>query len=216
MRKLLLVLSATFSLQVGASESTSIEHFSTKGELVNVMSPCDPGCYVEIAIGDDVVISSPTAGVDWEQLYSLEDLPNKTMILTYSISEGAYAVHEQSGTKIILVGPMEPHPIDVALKQCFSRPEGQSTMGMVSCLRYALHAWESELDRVYAELGGSDNSELEAAQLAWIEYRDAQFNWLDAAFGEKQGSKWSYGIINRKIECVRNRTEQLQSFYKGY
>jgi uncharacterized protein YecT (DUF1311 family) len=214
--KLVVFISVLLAFQAGASESNAIESFSTKGELVNVMSPCDPGCYVEIAIGDGVIISSPTAGVDWEKLYSLEKLPNKATTLMYSVDEGAYAVHEQSGTKIYLTGSMDPHPIDIGLKQCLSSPEGQTTMGINVCLGYAFEAWGSELDRVYVKLGGPENPELEAAQSAWKQYRDAQFNWIYAAFGDRQGSKWSYGIQDRKIRLITDRIEQLQSFYKGY
>jgi uncharacterized protein YecT (DUF1311 family) len=211
------ILTLLCSLNVSASGNSFMEDFFPllEGSLINVMSPCDPGCYAEIKINEDT-ISSPTSGIYWEELYKLEEDKNNKITLMYSISEGPYVIHENSKKKFKLVGSMEKHPIDYALENCYSSPRGQSTIGINSCLIGAEMVWDAELNRVYSDLGGSNNIELKNTQLAWIKFRDAQFTWFNKAILHKQGSKWSYGVRERRVNLIRQQVERLQSFYKGY
>jgi uncharacterized protein YecT (DUF1311 family) len=65
-------------------------------------------------------------------------------------------------------------------------------------------------------LGGSSNTDVKSAQLAWISYRDAQFHWFNSFLDSKLGSKWSYGVGKRRVLLIRQQVEHLQSFYAGY
>ena len=205
-----------YSLNVFASENFFMkEYFSgIDGRLINVMSPCAPGCVAEIEIKDSI-IRSPTAGIDWDELYSLEEDKDNFITLMYSETQGPYVIHKGSKNKFSLVGPVEHHPIDYALRNCYSIPSGQTTAGINNCLWGAELAWNIELNRVYDEVGGSSNIELRKTQLAWIKFRDAQFEWFNTAFGKRHGSKWSYGIAKRRVELLRQQVERLQSFYEG-
>jgi uncharacterized protein YecT (DUF1311 family) len=202
-----------------AKEESFMQEFydSQSGSLLNIMAPCDPGCYAEIKIGE-IVISAPTSGIDWEKLYALEDEKDNSVTLNYSRKRGVYITHSSTNAIFSLNGRLEKnqHPIDFALSNCYSKPEGQTTMGMVSCLRGAEDSWDSELNRVYRMLGGSSNTDVKSAQLAWISYRDAQFHWFNSFFDSKLGSKWSYGVGKRRVLLIRQQVEHLQSFYAGY
>jgi hypothetical protein len=71
-----------------------------KGELLNVAAPCDPGCYITVDFGDYGVISNPTSGVNVDDLYALEDKPNRAMTLYYNSEEGPFLIDSISGLKI--------------------------------------------------------------------------------------------------------------------
>jgi len=200
-----------------SNEEHFMKEFYTRksGKLINVMAPCEPGCYVEIDI-DGHVISTTTSGIGWERLYELEDEKDTSVTLNYSQEKGVYMIHSSTNTSFNLNGKMEQHPIDYALRNCNSTPGGQTTMGMVSCLKGAEEAWDLELNRIYKQLGGSNNKFLKSAQKAWISFRDAEFNWFNSYFASKQGSKWSYGVGQRRVLVIRQQVEHLQSFHKGY
>ncbi len=200
----------------GNDQSFMDSYFESKiGKLVNVLSPCDPGCYVEIDI-DGNHFSTTTSGIHWEKLYDLEDEKDSSVTLNYSLEHGSYVVHTSTNTKFLLNGTIDKHPIDFALENCYSSPIGQTTIGMSVCLSGAAQAWDDQLNITYKQLGGSSNEPLRNAQLAWTKFRDAQFDWFISHFGSKQGSKWGPAIQKRKITVIRQQVELLQSAYRGY
>jgi len=217
--KSILIFTAFIFLSINAlanEESFMGEFYDRQdGNLINVMAPCDPGCYVEIKIGNDV-FSSTTSGIGLERLYDLEDEKDSSITLNYSFEKGIYVVHSSTKTIFSLNGKLDNHPIDFALNNCYSKPSGLTTMGMVACLRGAEEAWDAELNRIYKDLGGANNPPLKSTQLAWISFRDAQFSWFNSWLSSKQGSKWSYGIGERRVLLIRQQVDHLQSFYAGY
>ena len=104
------------------------------GELINVMSPCAPGCHVEISIDGDT-ISAPTSGIGWERLYELEGAKDDSITLNYSREKGAYVTHASTNTTFILNGKIDVHPIAYALRNCFSRPKRQTAWGWLAASR---------------------------------------------------------------------------------
>ncbi|WP_018625722.1 lysozyme inhibitor LprI family protein [Kangiella aquimarina] len=217
--KLILIFTGFIFLSANAlaNEESFMEEYYDKqdGDLINVMSPCDPGCHVEIEIGNNV-FSSITSGIGWERLYELEDEEDSSITLNYSFEKGVYVVHSSTNTIFSLNGKLEHHPIDFALSNCFSKPSGQTTMGMVACLRGAEETWDVELNRIYEDLGGANNSLLKSTQLAWISYRDSQYSLFNSWLDSKQGSKWIYAISKGRVLLIRQQVEHLQSFYTGY
>lgn len=200
----------------GSDQSFMDSYFERKiGKLVNVSAPCDPGCYVEIEI-DGILLSTTTSGINWEKLYSLEDEEDKSVTLNYSLENGSYVVHTSTNTQFLLNGTIDKHPIDFALRNCYSSPMGQTTIGMEMCSGGAVQAWGDQLNITYKQLGGSSNEPLRNAQLAWIKFKDAQFDWFISHFGSKQGSKWGAAIQERKITVIRQQVELLQSAYRGF
>ena len=188
-------------------------HFIKNVTLVNVSSPCDPGCNVEFKINDVTKVSTVTTGISSDDLHELDKMKDKSMSFNYSDEEGAYLIHNQSGSKIKLV-VSESSIIDLVTEECFSKVS--STLGLVGCSKQEYDVWDNELNRIYSQLGGSKNKTLRKAQKAWLEYRDAQFTWIDSSFGNKQGSKWGYITIRRKTDIVKNQVLLLSSFYRGY
>ncbi len=201
---------------LGSDQGFMDRYFESKiGKLVNVSSPCDPGCYVEIDIDGDL-FSTTTSGIHWEKLYELKDEKDNSVTLNYSLDNGSYLVHTSTNTKFLLNGTMDKHPIDYALENCYSSAMGQTTIGMSMCLEGAAQAWDDQLNITYEQLGGSSNEPLRNAQLAWIKFRDAQFDWFISHFGSKQGSKWGAVIQERKITVIRQQVELLQSAHLGH
>ena len=216
-RILHLTLLLFVSIDTLANETSFMQDYYSpqNGKLINVMTPCDPGCYVEIEI-DGNVLSTTTSGIGDEKLYKLEDEKDKSVTINYSQEKGVYVIHVITNTMFMLNGKIEKHPIDHALSNCYLTPLGLTTSGMVSCLMGAEQAWNTELLRVFNQLGGMSNDPLKYAQIAWMKFKDDQFNWFNSAFSSKQGSKWSYAIKERRVLLIRQQVEHLQSFYKGY
>ena len=122
---------------LGSDQGFMDRYFESKiGKLVNVSSPCDPGCYVEIDIDGDL-FSTTTSGIHWEKLYDLKDEKDNSVTLNYSLNNGSYLVHTSTNTKFLLNGTMDKHPIDYALENCYSSAMGQTTIGMSMCLEGA-------------------------------------------------------------------------------
>ena len=161
MNKVLLSL-LILLLELNAEMAT---HHIKNVTLVNVSSPCDPGCYVEFQIDDLTKISAPTMNIGWEDLYALEEQKDKSMSFNYSTTDGAYLIHNVSGSKIQLV-ISESSIIDLVAQKCFS--EVSSTMGLIGCSEYAYNLWDNELNRIYNQLGGSKNKTLKKSQMAWL------------------------------------------------
>jgi len=181
-----------------------------------------PGCNVEIDFGGTLGVEALAVSEEYsDDLHALRDTlrdPSRdnykiSMTLYYNSKEGPFLVDNKVGLKVPVLGFIKLHPIDISSNICMLAPGGVTTMGMYSCYRKVLTAWDVELNRIYRNLGGSKNPELKAAQLAWIKYRDAQFKWIGAEFGSRQGSKWINEIMMREIGVVRSQVELLQSYY---
>lgn len=176
MKYVSVILLAMLSMDsFGNDQSFMDSYFESKiGKLVNVLSPCDPRCYVEIDI-DGNHFSTTTSGIHWEKLYDLEDEKDSSVLedekdssvtLNYSLEHGSYVVHTSTNTKFLLNGTIDKHPIDFALENCYSSLMGQTTIGMSECLSGALQTWDDQLNITYKQLGGSSNEPLRNAQQA--------------------------------------------------
>lgn len=203
-----------FPISALANDAKFMESYydAQAGNMINVMSPN----YVDITIGNDD-LTAIAGGIDVEKLYDLKDEDDNSITLNYSHEKGVYIVHISTSTEFNLTGKIRGrHPIDTALMNCYSVPAGETTMGEVNCLSGAENAWHTELERTYRTLGGESNAPLKSAMLAWVSYRDAQFNWFNSFFSSKEGSKWISGIGRRRVLLVRQQAEHFQSFYDGY
>jgi uncharacterized protein YecT (DUF1311 family) len=90
---------------------------------------------------------------------------------------------------------------------------------MLSCLDDAYQRWDNELNIVYQRLRGHLHAEgksvLKTSQRAWIAYRDAEFQTIDAIYGSLQGSMWSLTRMSAKVEFVKARTLELQMYLEA-
>lgn len=122
---------------------------------------------------------------------------------------GVEVVDLKTNTKFKLDGALKVHPIDIAGDECESRHS--STIGIKNCKKIVLEAWDHELNRAYKALGGSDNSELKAAQLAWIEFRDRQITYLKSEYGARNGTIWGIVYMSHVVSLTKEQAQRLQS-----
>lgn len=90
-----------------------------------------------------------------------------------------------------------------AYQKCLSSPDGVSTMGMIGCIADELTIQDGRLNAAYRKAAGQltpgQKTKLQAAQRAWIAFRDA-----DCA--AQQDEDW--GSLSRVLanQCVLSRT----------
>ena len=102
--------------------------------------------------------------------------------------------------------------IEMTLEQCIQE-QGQTNNGMVLCLSEALDAWEKQLQDTYAllysQMEGSNRTNLQVSQSAWVEYKHAQYKFLENYYGSMQGAMYKQIMISEKTEVVKRRFSEL-------
>lgn len=102
--------------------------------------------------------------------------------------------------------------IETKLEQCI-KEQGQTNNGMVFCLSEALDAWEKQLQDTYAllysQMEGSNRKNLQVSQSAWVEYKHAQYKFLENYYGSMQGTMYKQIMISEKTEVVKRRFSEL-------
>ena len=106
------------------------------------------------------------------------------------------------------------HPIDAWLEECTAKDE--STVGQIACLATAYEKWDAELNRVYQalkeKLPESARPALKAAQIAWLKYRDEEFNLMGALYDPLDGSMYRLMKAADRVDFVRKRALELTSY----
>ena len=197
----------------GAELPDSLDDFTSSGLKGRFMGIHDPG-YIRIKLETGAVIDTTYSGIDFDTLYEWEQNANKlgvyrVMTIRYSNAEGVMAEDLQSRRRFSLNGVIETHPISIAVDEC--ERNNSTTMGIQHCKRLELEAWDAELNRAYKNLGGRSNEKLRAVQLAWIKYRDAQIEYLRAAYGKREGTIWRLVYMDHVVDITRKQAEQLNS-----
>ena len=110
-------------------------------------------------------------------------------------------------------------PIDQALTACLDAPEGQSTMGMITCADAAYESWDKALNEAYANLldGMEKDSaaKLKESQRKWIAWRDAEFAFQGGAWTEEYGTLMRVTLALARSDIVRARVLVLRSYAQG-
>lgn len=142
----------------------------------------------------------------------LPEKPEELAALVKSFNEAAAAAGSEN-TEEAWEGD-DIHAIDMALSECMARDS--STAGSVACLDTAYKAWDAELNRVYQELGnraGAERKEsLKKAQLAWIKYRDTEFEWIITLYAKETGTMYTVMAASDRVEVVRRRALELSAY----
>lgn len=103
------------------------------------------------------------------------------------------------------------HPIDIALDQCLEK--NSSTVGMLGCIDKAYDLWDQELNTQYQKLSSRLNTDqkakLKTTQLAWIRFRDAEFQNIESIYGAMDGTMYIPMAAYAKMEVLQQRTLQL-------
>ena len=107
-------------------------------------------------------------------------------------------------------------PIDVALDQCLSAPDGESTAGMIACLGTAYQSWDQELNAVYGELIAllepDQKQALKSAQRQWIAFRDAENAFLASLQGPDSGSALRVTANQVITDFIKTRVNELRVY----
>ena len=109
------------------------------------------------------------------------------------------------------------HPIDSLLESCLEADPFSSTAGMLKCINSATSLWDDELNKNYkllmAVLRPDEKEKLKTSQLKWIEFRDKEFEFSDAAYNNLEGTMWLVVKANKRLQIVKNRAIELRDYY---
>jgi uncharacterized protein YecT (DUF1311 family) len=100
-----------------------------------------------------------------------------------------------------------------AYDKCLASPEGQSTLGMIDCTGAELKLQDARLNAAYrktmAALNARQKAKLQAAQRAWVAFRDAEC----ASYEDED-----WGTISRinASACVLHMTVQRTMDLEAY
>lgn len=107
-------------------------------------------------------------------------------------------------------------PLDREFAECFF---GDATTSVqVECATRAGEAWDARLDSNHSSLRAGlpvdDRDVLRDAQRRWIEFRDAEFEALDAIHRTKQGTMYYPLRVQARHEVVQVRAMQLDAYQR--
>ena len=100
-----------------------------------------------------------------------------------------------------------------AYDKCLASPAGQSTMGMIDCTDAELHIQDTRLNAAYrktmAVLNARQKTKLQAAQRAWVAFRDAECaSYEDEDWGTISRINASACVLRMTVQ----RTIQLEAY----
>ena len=106
------------------------------------------------------------------------------------------------------VGPDES---DKFLDACTDKDP--STAGVLKCTDAAYQRWDQELNKTYValmdKLKPAGKQTLKSAQLAWLKYRDAEFQNIDGIYGSLEGTMYIPMHEYRRISVIKERALSL-------
>jgi len=109
------------------------------------------------------------------------------------------------------------HPIDSLLENCLESDSSSSTAGMLKCINSATALWDEELNNNYKSLMSilrpEEKEKLKTSQLKWIEFRDKEFEFSDAAYNTLEGTMWLVVKANKRLQIVKHRAIELRDYY---
>ena len=109
----------------------------------------------------------------------------------------------------------KPHAIDAALAAC-EKKQGASTRGEAECLSTAFESWEKDIATNYEALkklvSANELAPLEAGQKSWSDYRDQEFDFINQLFKNKRGTMYVPIRINYRIEVLKARALELETY----
>ncbi|MBL8151077.1 MAG: DUF1311 domain-containing protein [Blastocatellia bacterium] len=104
--------------------------------------------------------------------------------------------------------------IDRALETCLDK--NPSTGGQVQCATRAYELWDKKLNEVYTELNNKlskkERMALKSAQLQWLNYRNAEFKFIDSVYSFEKGSMNVSFNVQARLRLVRARVLELHRY----
>lgn len=103
--------------------------------------------------------------------------------------------------------------LGVVAQPCLARPESGTTPAMVNCILYEAEAWEAIMNREYSALSETLDAEqksgLNAAQRAWLSFREADCQFPEIFVRGTLSASWS---ADCKLQHTADRTLALRGF----
>lgn len=131
-----------------------------------------------------------------------------------ALMASAHVVKEEADATIAESGDAS-HPIEIEISKLLD--QDQSTNGQVQAFAKGFDLWDAELNKVYKQLmsayGKNEalKKSLKEAQLAWLKFRDAEFEHLRNAFLTKDGSMYRIFLASDRMNVVKERALELQN-----
>lgn len=106
-------------------------------------------------------------------------------------------------------------PIDADYESCVGKDSSKTNVS--NCAYTTYGKWHSELDKAYGRVmkklrRPADKAALKQAQTAWLAYQSAEFAAYDNMFNIP-GTKWYAVRLNNRINVIKERVQQLRSYY---
>ena len=108
------------------------------------------------------------------------------------------------------------HPIEKDVQNCMKK-EDYTTAGMSKCVDNSINDWNKEIDKYLSLLKDTLPEDkyklLQISQEKWEEYKKAQWQLLDVALSEKDGTMYINILSGDKADVVEKRAKDLSGFY---
>jgi uncharacterized protein YecT (DUF1311 family) len=102
-----------------------------------------------------------------------------------------------------------------ALDKCLNAPSNASTGGQTDCEESAAKAYDQRMNRAYADLlkilPAEARSRLQAAQRAWLAFRDAEAKARSALYETRRGTMYVPMQAASTTSIVRDRALELEA-----
>lgn len=144
---------------------------------------------------------------------TLDSWQGKSVLLAFNGDFGPVLIDPKTQLLVPIVHGLDPHPIDILQTGCLEKAETTLAMGM--CHGEARERWDRELNRVYLalveDLREEHHATLQAAQRAWMEFRDCEIEAISAVYGE-DGSLWKVLAAEQVVDLTRRQTLRLSAW----
>lgn len=112
----------------------------------------------------------------------------------------------------------EKHPIDNAMNQCLN--DAITTAEQRNCVKEAYEKWDILLNESYRQflnkLSKNEKELLVTAQRNWIEFRDAEFAFINLYYYQQEKGTLLFVMGDfRKMEVVKKRALEIQEYIQS-
>ena len=136
--------------------------------------------------------------------------------LKIQLEEQEKMVSDLKKEKQELTSETNIHPIEKAVQECMKQ-ENYTTAGMSKCVDDSVNDWNGEIDKYFSllkeVLPNDKYNLLQVSQEKWENYKEAQWDFLEAALSEKDGTMYINILSADKADVVEKRAKDLSGFY---
>jgi len=168
------------------------------------------GTVVELGKHYEIVVKLETGDhISFVIIFDEWAIVGDDVLIFYSVQNGISIKNIRTEYNKVIRNYITPHLIDIAANRCGKK--NPATPGYEACATMENEFWESELNRAYQAIGGSNNQKLKIAQLAWLKFRDAQLEYYKSLYFSRPGSMWGLIYINAKTDLTRKQATRLRT-----